>query len=86
MVVRVLNREIGLEQVDDGLVGRSLAVGDRPALDDEPVLRPGGVDELLVEARLAHTRLGDRREYLAATLARLIESALKVIELIPAAH
>ncbi len=80
MAVGVLDGEIGLEQVNDGLIGRRLAVGDRTALDDGPVLRPVRAGELPVEARLADSRLGDRGKDLPVALASLVERTLKVFK------
>ena len=54
---RVLHVAVALEQVDDGEVGRGLAVGHRGALQHPPALGAVGVDKLIDQAGLAHARL-----------------------------
>ena len=55
-VVAVVGMAVALQQVDDGELGRGLAVGHRGALQHTPALGVMGVDTLVHQAGLAHTR------------------------------
>ena len=64
-VIAVVHMAVALEQVDDGEVGRGLAVGHRGALQHPPALGAVGVDTLIDQARLAHARLPHQGHHLA---------------------
>src|SRR5262249_37064324 len=49
--------EIALEQIDDWQVARRLAIRDRRSLEDQPVLYPMRVGELVGQPRFADSRL-----------------------------
>ena len=51
----IMDLEVGLEEIDDREVARRLAVGHGARFQDEPVLGPVGVGELVDEAGLPHT-------------------------------
>ena len=62
---------VALQQVDDGEVGRGLAVGHRGALQHPPALGAVGVDTLIHQARLAHARFPHQGDHLAVARLRL---------------
>ena len=71
-VVALLDVAVALEQVDDGEVGRGLAVGHRGALQHPPALRAVGVDTLIDQAGLAHPRFPHQGDHLAMAGLRLL--------------
>ena len=73
VVVPVADLEVALEQVDHGQVAGGLAVGDGRGLQDQPVLHPMRVGELVGEPRLAHPGLAHDGDHLAVAGAGLAE-------------
>ena len=81
VIVAVADLEVALEQVDHGQVAGGLAVGDRRGLQDQPVLHPMRVGELVDEPRLAHPGLAHEGHHLAVARAGLAEDPAQVLEL-----
>src|SRR5215831_12586590 len=63
-VVAVLDLEVTLEEIDHRQVARRLAVRDRGAVEDQPILEPMGVRKLVDETRLAHPSFAHHRRHL----------------------
>ena len=80
-VSRSLHLEVALEQIDDRQVAGRLAVGHGARLQDEPVLGPVGVGELVEQPRLAHPGLADDRHQLTAPGAGLLEGPAELLDL-----
>ena len=72
-LIRVLDVDVALEQVNDRKVGRRLAVGHRGTLQHPPALRVVGVDTLVHQAGLAHPGLPHYRHDLAVARAGLLQ-------------
>ena len=85
-VIAVVDMAVALEQVDDGEVGRGLAVGHRGALQHPPALGAVGVDELVDQARLAHARLPHQRHHLAMPGLRLCQGLVQGLQLLLPPH
>jgi hypothetical protein len=85
-VVARLDVEVSLEQVDDGQIGRALAVGGRAALEEQPALRAAGMSELPAQARFAHTGLAHHGHHLPVPGLRQVERLLELIQLDVTAH
>ena len=81
-VVPLVEVAVALEQVDDGEVGRRLAVGHRGALQHQPALGVGGMDELIGQTRLAHAGLAHQRHHLAVPGCRLRQRLVQGLELV----
>ena len=86
VVVPVADLEVALEQVDHRQVAGGLAVGDGRGLQDQPVLDPMRVGELVGEPRLAHPRLAHDGDHLPPAGAGLAEDPAQVLDLGVAAH
>ena len=69
MIVLVADLEVALEQVDHRQVAGRLAVGDGGGFQDQPVLHPMGLGELVDEPGLAHAGLTHDGDDLRATSA-----------------
>jgi hypothetical protein len=82
-VIRLFQVAIALEQVEDGEVGRGLAVGDRSALQRPPAPRGVGMHKLIGQARLAHAGLTHQRHHLAVPGRRLRQRLVQGVELVP---
>ena len=85
-LVPQLDLEVHAEEVDDGLIGGGLPVGDAAGLQDEPALGPRRVQEFPQEPGLADAGLGENRHDLAVSLAGQRDRRLEVAELARAAH
>ena len=85
-VVPLVEVTVALEQVDDGEVGRRLAIGHRGALQHPPALRGVGMDKLIDQARLAHTGLAHQRHHLAVPGCRLRQRLVQGLELVLPPH
>ena len=81
MIVLVADLEVALEQVDHGQVAGRLAVGDGGGFENQPILHPMGVGELVDEPGLAHAGFAHDGDHLAATRASLFEHSAQVLDL-----
>ena len=86
VIVPVADLEVALEQVDHGQVTGGLAVGNGGGLQDQPVVHPMRVGELVGEPRLAHPGLAHDGDHLAAAGAGLAQDPAQVLDLGVAAH
>ena len=84
-LVPPLDVEVRLEEIDDGEIGRGLAVGDGAGLQNQPAVGAMGVGELPVEAGLADAGLADHRDDLAVPGLRPLEGLAELIHLAVAA-
>ena len=81
MIVPVADLEVALEQVDHGQVAGRLAIGDGGSVQDQPLLYPMGMGELVDQPGLAHPRLADDGDYLAAARAGLTQDPAQMLDL-----
>ena len=76
-----LDLEVALEQLRDRQIRRGLAVGERPAFEDQP-LGPGhGLRDLVEEPRFADAGLAHDGHDLATARLRLRERCVELVEL-----
>jgi hypothetical protein len=80
VIVPLADLEVALEQIDHGQVARGFAVGDGRGFQDQPVLHPMGVGELVDQPRLAHAGLADDRDHLTPPGAGLAEHSAQVLD------
>jgi hypothetical protein len=85
-VVPIGELEVAPEEIDQGKIGRGLAVGDRGRLEDAPARRAMRAEELVEEPRFPDARLAHHRHELAAAGSRLVARPPQLIELGVAAH
>ena len=81
MGLAIVHFEIVLEEIDDRLVAGRLAVGYRTRLQNEPVLGPVRMGELVKQARLANSWVADGRHQLTLSGARLVEGLAELLHL-----
>ena len=81
VVVPIADLEVALEQVDHRQVAGGLAVGHGGGVQDQPVLHPVGVGELVDQPRLAHAGLADDGDDLPPAGAGLAEDPAQVLDL-----
>jgi hypothetical protein len=67
---------IALEQVNDRKVRRGFAIEHRGTFEHQPPLGAVGMDKLIGQTGLAHTRLANHRHHLAVACASSFESLL----------
>jgi hypothetical protein len=77
----IVDLEVGLEEVDDGQVAGGLAVGHGAGFQDEPVLSPVGVGELVDEAGLPHAGFPHEGDELAVAIVGESERAADLLDL-----
>jgi len=81
-VILLFQMAVSSQQVKDGEVGCRLAVGHRGAFEDQPALGGVSMDELIGQARLAHTGLTHQRCHLAVPGRRLRQRLVQGLELV----
>ena len=85
-IVLFVEMTVAFEQVQDGEVGRCLAVGHRGALQHPPALGGMGMHKLIGQARLAHARFTHQRRHLAMPSLRLRQRLVQGVELVLPPH
>ena len=77
----IVDLEVGLEQVDDRQPAGRLAVGHRARFQDEPLLSPVGVGELVDQAGLPHAGFSHDGDQLAVAFLREDERPAELLDL-----
>ena len=81
-VIAVVHMAVAFQQVNDGEVGRGLAVGHRGTLQHAPALGAVGVDKLMHQARLPHTCFPHQGDHLAVARLCLCQGLVERLQLL----
>jgi hypothetical protein len=77
LLVTILDLKVDLQEIADGKVRGTLAIGDRAAFEQQPATGAMGPCELIEEAGLAYAGLPDHRHDLAVAGPSLFEGLVQ---------